>query len=297
MKALVFGVGGQDGHYLAQLLLARGVDVVGVSRSPGDWIVGDVGDLELVERLVREQRPDYVFHLAAHSTTRHEALFDNHRAISTGTLNILESAKRHAPRAKIFLSGSAMQFANDGTPIDEATPFAPLSHYAVARIQSVLAGRYYRRAFELPVYVGYFFNHDSPLRSEQHVNQKIVAAVTRIAAGSGETLQLGNIEVRKEFNFAGDAVEAIWTLLDQEQVFEAVIGSGRAYRIADWVDYCFRAIGRNWADHVELSSAFVPEYQCLVSRPALIESLGWKPKVDFEAFARLMLEGARDRRL
>src|SRR3954470_21931896 len=180
MKSLLFGAAGQDGHYLARLLAARGATGVGVSRSAGDWIAGDVGDFGLVERLVREHRPDHIFHLAANSTTRHQALFENHRTIGTGTINILESVKLHSPSTKVFLAGSAMQFRNQGAPIDEATPFAPLSHYAVERIHSVNAGRYYRAAFGISVYVGYFFNHDSPLRTERHVNQKIAAAVRRI---------------------------------------------------------------------------------------------------------------------
>ena len=168
MKAIIFGRNGQDGHYLAQLLAAHDVEVVGVSRSAGDWEIGDIADFELVERLLRVHQPAYVFHLAANSSTRHDALFDNHRAISTGTINVLECARRHVPTAKVFLSGSAMQFVNRGQPIDETTPFAASSAYSVARIHSVYAGRYYRERFGLPVYVGYFFNHDSPLRSERH---------------------------------------------------------------------------------------------------------------------------------
>jgi GDPmannose 4,6-dehydratase len=291
MKALLFGAAGQDGHYLTRLYAERGATVIGVSRSPGEWLTGDVGDFEFVEKLVKDSRPDHVIHLAANSTTRHEALFENHRAISGGTLNILESVKLHSPRTKVFLAGSAVQFRNDGTPIDESTPFAPLSHYAVARIHSVQAGRYYRTAFGTPVYVGYFFNHDSPLRTERHVNQKVAAAVRRIAAGSAEALELGDLEVRKEFNFAGDVAEAVWTLLNQERVSEAVIGSGIAHRIADWVECCFARIGRNWRDHVRVIPAFVPEYSSLVSNPALIKSLGWSPRVGFEEFAALMVEG------
>src|SRR5205085_129762 len=144
--------------------------------------------------------PDYIFHLAANSTTRHEAVFDNHAAISTGAINILEAAYRHSFQSRVFLSGSAAQFENDGTPIDEDTPFAALNPYAVSRIHSVYAGRYYR-SLTLKVYVGYFFNHDSPLRTERHVNQKIALAARKIAAGSREKLEIGDASVKKEFNF------------------------------------------------------------------------------------------------
>jgi GDPmannose 4,6-dehydratase len=217
-------------------------------------------------------------------------LFSNHEAISTGTLNILESVKVHCPAAVVFLSGSAMQFKNEGLPINELTEFEASSPYSVARIQSVYAGRYYRKAFGLKVYTGYFFNHDSPLRTENHVNQKIVRAVQRIEKGSGEKLELGNIEVYKEFNFAGDVVNAVWELVNQQTVFEAVIGSGNAFSIKEWVKYCFEKANRNWEDFVVIKDAYIPEYQMLVSDPMLIKSLGWEPNTNFYQLADMMLE-------
>jgi GDPmannose 4,6-dehydratase len=290
MKSIIFGVNGQDGYYLTNLLALNGIDVIGVSRGVGNWIKGDVTDLALVEALISTQQPDYVFHFAAHSTTRHSALFANHQAISTGTLNILESVKLHCAKARVFLSGSAMQFENRGLPISEKTPFDAKSPYAVARIQSTYAGRYYRQAFSLNVYLGYLFNHDSPMRTEQHVNKKITAAINRIANGSNEKLELGNLEVRKEFNYAGDVVEAIWRLVNQDAVFEAVIGSGDSHSIREWTEYCFAKVNKNWADFVEVRKDFVPEYQALVSNPVLIKSLGWEPKVTFCQLADMMLE-------
>lgn len=288
MRALIFGASGQDGHYLTQLFNKENIEVVGVSRSQGG-IKGDVGDYACVEGLIKQHRPDYVFHLAANSTTRHDALFDNHRTIETGTLNILESVRLHCPGTRVFLSGSAMQFANNGSPINEETPFEASSPYSVARIQSVYAARYYRSTFGLQVYVGYFFNHDSPLRTEQHVNQKIVLAVKRIAEGSDEKLVLGNIDVEKEFNFAGDVVEAVWTLVNQSDVYEAVIGCGETHSIKEWVETCFRRINKTWQDHVIVDQDFVPEYKVLVSNPQRIKSLGWTPKVGFVQLADLMM--------
>ncbi len=290
MKALIFGISGQDGFYLKQLLIEKGVEVFGVAPSEGDWTRGDIGDFSFVEMLIKKHRPDYVFHFAAISTTKHSALFDNHKAISTGTLNILESVRLYCPKAKVFLSGSAMQFKNENLPIDEKTPFEASSSYSVARIQSVYAGRYYRNTFDLHVYVGYFFNHDSLLRTEQHVNQKIVATIKRIINGSGEKLELGNINVKKEFNFAGDIVSAIWILINQDTVFEAVIGSGKAHSIKDWAEYCFKKVGKNWQDYVVIKKDFTAEYEILVSNPKLIESIGWEPKIDFFQLADLMME-------
>jgi GDPmannose 4,6-dehydratase len=289
MNAIIFGANGQDGYYLTKLLAQQQVNVIGVSRK-GNGIIGDIGDFGFTEALIKKHTPDYIFHFAANSTTRHYALFENHHSISTGTLNVLESVKLHSPFTKVFLSGSAMQFKNEGLPIDEQTPFEARSPYAVARIQSVYAGRYYRDVFGIAVYAGYFFNHDSPLRSEQHVNQKIAKAALRIAAGSSEKLELGNITVQKEFNYAGDTVEAVWKLVNQTEIAEVVIGSGAAYSIEDWLVYCFKKINKNWRDHVTIKEDFVPEYKILVSNPQLIKSLGWQPEVNFYQLADMMME-------
>ena len=290
MKAIIFGVNGQDGYYLNELLSLSKVEVIGISPFDDVWIKGDVADFSFVEDLIKNHQPEYIFHFAANSTTHHSALFDNHKAISTGTLNILESVKLHRSTARVFLSGSAMQFKNEGLPIDEKTPFAAGSAYSVARIQSVYAGRYYRDVFGLQVYMGYFFNHDSPLRTEKHVNQKIAATTKRIANGSKEILELGNIDVQKEFNYAGDIVEAVWLLVNQTAVFEAVIGSGKAYSIRDWIEYCFKKIGKSWQDFVFVKQDFVPEYKILVSNPKLINSIGWQSKTDFYQLADMMMD-------
>jgi GDPmannose 4,6-dehydratase len=287
MKALIFGINGQDGYYLSHLLKENQIEVVGISRT-GHFIRGSVADYSFVEKQIKLHNPTYVFHLAANSTTQHYALFENHETISTGTLNILEAVYKFSPKTKVFLSGSAMQFENKGLPIDENTPWSASSPYSVARIQSVYAGRYYRE-LGIEVYVGYFFNHDSPLRSEKHVNQKIVKAVQRIKQGTLEKIELGNIEVKKEFNYAGDIVEAVWKLVNQDTIFEVVIGCGKAYSIKDWLECFFEMINKNWQNFVDIKQNFVPEYHILVSNPKLIKSLGWEPKVNFLQLAKMMM--------
>jgi GDPmannose 4,6-dehydratase len=291
MKAIIFGANGQDGALLSKLLKEKNIDVIDVSRSTGRFM-GDVADYGFVEALIKNHSPDYIFHFAANSSTRHETLFDNHQAISTGALNILESVHQYCSHAKVFLSGSAMQFRNDETPIDERTPFEASSPYSIARIQSVYAGRYYRTTFGMAVYCGYLFNHDSRLRSERHINQKIVSAVNRIANGSNEKLELGNIDVEKEFNYAGDIVEAIWILVNQDDVFEAVIGCGEAHSIKEWLEYCFKKINKNWKDFVVINPNYKAEYKILVSNSTLLRSLGWHPKVNFNELADMMLVAA-----
>ena len=287
--ALIIGANGQDGFYLNELLQREGITVIKVSRK-GCTLNGDVSDYTFIEHVIRQYLPDFIFHFAANSTTQHRSLFENHLSICTGTLNVLEATRLYCPAAKVFISGSALQFLNEGKPIDELTPFDGSSPYAVARIHSVYASRYFRKVFSMKVYVGYFFNHDSPLRTEQHINQRIVRAVQKISSGNKDKLLLGNIDVRKEFNFAGDIVEAVWKLINQELVYEAVLGCGKTYSIKDWVIYCFEKMKLNWNEYVITDKEYIPEYNILVSNPRLIFQMGWKPRVDFHQLADLMLK-------
>jgi GDPmannose 4,6-dehydratase len=215
-------------------------------------------------------------------------LFENHETISTGTFNILEAAYKFSSHTKVFLAGSGLQFVNEGKPISENDPFEARDPYSVSRIQSVYAGRYYR-SLGLKVYAGYFFNHDSPLRSERHINKKIALAVNRIARGSKEVIEVGDINVKKEFSFAGDVAEAVWTLVNQENYFEAVIGSGKAYSIKNWIETCFQLKGMNWEPYVTEKNDFVSQYEILVSDPRLINSLGWNIKIGIQQLASMMI--------
>ncbi|MCG5060486.1 MAG: GDP-mannose 4,6-dehydratase [Limnoraphis sp. WC205] len=288
MKSLILGANGQDGYYIKKLCEAKGIPCIGISRS-GDWLHGDISDYKQVEDLVKTHEPTYIFHLAAKSTTRHDALFENHETISTGTINVLESVRRHSPDSKIFIAGSGVQFHNDGNPISEGNPFEPSSPYAVARIQSVYAARYYR-SLGIKAYVGYLFHHESPLRKPNHVSQKVVLAAKRIAEGSEEKLQMGDVSVAKEWTFAGDVASGIITLVEQDNIFEAVIGSGKTYTIQDWIEVCFSNLGLDWRTHLEETENFKAEYKRLVSNPALIKSLGWEAKVRFSELAAMMIQ-------
>ena len=287
MKAIIFGANGQDGYYLHEICKVKVIEVIGVSRS-GDWVCGDVSSYKYVEELIIKHLPSYIFHLAANSTTRHDALFENHATISTGTLNILEAAKIHCPNAKVFITGSGVQFKNEGQPISESDPFEASSPYAISRIQSVYAARYYR-SLGMKTYVGYLFHHESEMRKPNHVSQKIVLAAKRIAAGSDEILELGDITVEKEWTYAGDVVKGILTLVEQDNIFEATIGSGVTYTIKDWLDVCFGLLGLGWRDRVQLKDKFVSEYNRLVSNPNTINSIGWFPSVTLENLAKIML--------
>lgn len=285
---MIFGINGQDGYYLNQLLQKEGIEVIGISRRNPDWVIGDVSNTEQVSQLIKYYKPDFIFHLAANSTTRHDALFENHQTISTGTLNILEAVHRYSSTSKVFISGSALQFKNVGKPISEEDPFEGGSPYSIARIHSVYAARYYR-SLGLQTYVGYFFHHDSPLRGQHHLNKKITDAVKRIKKGSDEVLQIGSIDVIKEYNYAADIVNAIWLFVNQDAISEAVIGSGKGYSVKDWLQICFDKVGKDWKEFVVLQENFKPEFASLVSDPRSIKSLGWMPSMDISDLAEIML--------
>lgn len=291
MKALIFGASGQDGYYLQELCKLKGIEPIGVSRS-GNGYLGNVADYGQVGQLIKQHLPIYVFHLAANSTTRHDALFENHDTISTGTLNILEAVKKHSPASKVFITGSGLQFKNVGNPISEHDEFEANSAYSVARIHSVYAARYYR-SIGIRAYVGYLFHHESPHRKASHVSKMVALAAQRIAEGSNEILEIGDIAVRKEWTYARDVMQGIMTLLDQNEVFEATVGSGLAYSIEDWLELCFTLIGREWHDHVRLRPGFVSEYKQLVSNPKTINDLGWQPSTTLPDLARMMMRAEK----
>ncbi len=288
VTAVIFGANGQDGYYLGELLKDKGIKVIGISRS-GDFLRTDISSFEEVCYLIGKVQPEYIFHLAANSTTRHDALFENHETIATGTLNILEAVKKFSPSSKVFISGSGLQFRNEGVPIKETDPFEANDPYSVSRIQSVYAARYFRN-LGLKVYVGYFFNHDSPLRSERHVTKKISAAVQRIAAGSNEKLEIGDLKVIKEWSYAEDVVKGIWLLVNQDIILEANISSGEGYSIREWTEKCFKYANRDYLNYIKENHNFVSPYKSLISDNSTIASIGYKPAVSFTDLVKLMMD-------
>jgi GDPmannose 4,6-dehydratase len=262
---------------------------MGVSRSE-EGIQGDVSDYNFVLSTIKKYQPTYVFHLAANSTVAHDALFENHETISTGTLNILASVKIESPSTKIFITGSGVQFKNDGLPISENSPFEASSPYAVARIQSAYAARYFR-SMGIRAYVGYLFHHESPLRRSHHMSQRIVRFVQRLRNNGGsEKLELGDISVEKEWGFAGDIAAGILALVEQDEVFEATIGTGIAYTIEHWLNLCFGHIDKDWKEYVKLRSDFTPEFNKMVSNPDTMRSINWTHKTSVSQLARLMMD-------
>jgi GDPmannose 4,6-dehydratase len=286
--AIIFGANGQDGYYLNALLSSIGLNVIRISRTSGD-LIGSIGDFNFVSNIIKKYLPEYVFHFAANSSTHHSTLFENNESISNGTLNLLEAIKLYSKETKVFISGSAMQFQNDNEVISINTPFEHSSLYSVARIHSVYTARYYRDVFDLKVYIGYLFNHDSSFRSERHINQKIAQTAIRIKNGSKELLEIGDLDVQKEFNYAGDIVNAIWVFINQNNIYEIIIASGKLNSISDWVEICFAQCGLDWNKYVRPFNGFISPYKKLYGDASQIKSIGWTPKLDIEGLATIML--------
>jgi GDPmannose 4,6-dehydratase len=291
---VIFGAAGQDGQYLTGYHRERGERVLGFSRRAGPGVDAlDVSEGGGVAELVRATRPRILYQLAAASTTRHDALWANHAAIATGTLNVLEAALAHSPSTRVVVIGSALQFENRGEPIRETDPFAATSPYAVARIHAAFAARYYRSR-GLRAYVGYLFHHESPLRRLSHLSARICADVAAIARGEGAagSIEVGDSSVEKEWGFAGDVAVGLATLAGQDEIFEAVVGTGTAYSVATWIERCFAYVGISPAGRVREIPGFKAEYPRIVSSPDTLRGLGWAPRIELDELVAMMMRNA-----
>lgn len=289
-KAVIFGGGGQDGFYLTELLRSRNYHVICTARGRQNIINCDVSDFVSVHSLLTTHQPSFIYNFAAKSTTSHEAVFANQKAIVDGTLNILESARIVCPHARIFITGSALQFENNGQGIHEEFPLVNSSIYATQRNCSLQLARLYRKEFGLLVYFGYLFHHDSPFRSDNHIASKIINYGVAIKKNKIGSIELLNPLFEKEWTFSGDTMEAVQMLMEQETIFEAVIGSGNPFSIKDWGVLCFDMLGLQFEKHLNYSNQNNWRHERIFCQPRLIYSLGWSPKVGFRELAQLMLK-------
>jgi GDPmannose 4,6-dehydratase len=286
-KALILGAAGQDGFYLEKLLTEAGVEAFCAARERQGYLPCDVGDFDQVLSLVKALRPNYLFHLAAVSSADHSALFPNERAIVDGTMHVLEAARQFAPSCRVFIAGSALQFKNCGSAIDENSPLSFSSAYAAQRNASVFMARYFRESFRMPVFVGYFFHHDSPRRSSQHMAQKIATAAKNASLGLEAKLEVEDWNFKKEWTYAGDAMEAVWAIVSQDSHYEFVIGSGIPYSIKEWAQECFSQVGKDYQNYI--TSRKNGPSETITCNPALLLSCGWKARVSFSELASMMV--------
>ena len=310
--ALIFGISGQDGSYLSQLLLTKGYRVVGSSRDAQisrfsnltrlkireqvEVESASLNDFRSVLQVLKKVRPDEVYNLAGQSSVglSFDQPVESFESISIGTLNLLEAIRFLEAPIKIYNAGSSECFGNtDGHPADELTPFRPRSPYAVAKAAAFWQMANYREAYGLFACSGLLFNHESPLRPQRFVTRKIVTAACRIAAGMNEKLELGNISVERDWGWAPEYVEAMWLMLQQDTPDDYVIATGETNRLEDFVDGVFTPLGLNWREHVETNQNLFRPTDILTVRAnpgKAALKLGWKARYMMQDVARMMVE-------
>lgn len=298
--ALICGISGQDGAWLAQLLLAKGYGVWGTSRDAQGSSFANLirlgirdrvrllsigpGDFRSVFMALKQSRPDEVYFLAGQSSVglSFEQPAETMQSNVLGMLNILEACRMVEYPIRLYHAGSSESFGDtDGHAANEKTPFHPRSPYAVAKASAFWLVNNYREAYRLFACTGILFNHESPLRPERFVTQKIISAACRIAKGSSEKLQLGRLDIARDWGWAPEYVEAMWLMLQQDSPDDYVIATGQTHTLESFVSKAFAAFDLDWRQHVEQNSDLFRPTDLLISRadPSKAEvKLGWKSK-------------------
>lgn len=315
--ALITGITGQDGSYLAELLLAKGYEVHGVVRRSSSFNTaridhlyrdrhqadvrltlhhGDLGDGMSLMRILRQVRPDEVYNLGAQSHVR--VSFDQPEFTcdvgGLGALRMLECVRDTCPAARLYQASSSEMFGNaTAGPIDERTPFDPRSPYAAAKAFAFHITRNYRAAYGLFAVNGILFNHESPRRGETFVSRKVTRAAARIKLGLQDELFLGNLDARRDWGFAGDFVEAMWRMTTHETPDDFVIGTGESHTVRELCETAFGLLDLDYRLHVRIDPRYFrpTEVDCLLANPARAQRvLGWTPRVRFHALVKMMVE-------
>ena len=308
--ALITGITGQDGSYLAELLLAKGYRVVGVVRrsstTPYERIAHLVDRVELLSAdlldqhslvdAMRESRPDEIYNLAAQSFVQtswtQPVLTGEFTAL--GVTRMLEAMRKACPEARFYQASSSEMFGKVvETPQRESTPFWPRSPYGVAKVYGHWITVNYRESFGLYAVSGILFNHESPRRGLEFVTRKVTDGVARVALGLQNELRLGNLDARRDWGFAADYVEAMWRMLQQDEPDDYVVGTGQTWSVRQLCELAFSSQGLNWEDHVVIDEKFMrpAEVDLLVADPAKAKrTLKWEPKVGFRELVEMMVD-------
>ncbi len=311
-KALISGISGQDGAYLARLLLEKGYQVYGTARDAQVTsfhnlkILGIRQDVNLFSMALNDFRsvlqtlskvqPDEIYNLAGQSSVglSFEQPVETLESLAVGTLNLLEAMRFLQLPSKLYSAGSSECFGNTGgKEADEATAFYPRSPYAVAKATAHWEVANYREAYSLFACTGILFNHESPLRPERFVTRKIIATACRIAGGSKEKLQLGNISIARDWGWAPEYVEAMWRMLQQTQPKDYVIATGETNTLEDFVVEVFTQLGLDWQGYVSTDPSLLRPSEIMISRGKPLKAekeLGWKAQYRMRDVVRMMLE-------
>jgi len=318
MRALICGVSGQDGAYLAQLLLGKGYEVFGTSRDVNARAFSGLEALGIRERVrllsmsiidfrsvlqvLQKVQPREVYNLSGQSSVglSFDQPVETFESISVGTLNLLEAIRYHQPQIRLYNAGSGECFGDTGAQAaDESTRLAPSSPYAVAKSTAYWTVATYRTAYKLFATTGLLFNHESPLRPTRFVTQKVVSAAVRIAAGSAERLTLGNMRIVRDWGWAPEYVDAMWRMLQQETPEDFVIATGQSFTLEQFVDAAFREVGLDWRKHVDVDPNLLRPYDHEVAHAnpdRAHQRLGWKAQHAMSDVVRMMVATARENR-
>lgn len=313
-KALITGITGQDGAYLSQFLLEKGYQVYGLVRrlsTPNYWrleelgikdkieiLDGDLTDQDSLNNAVKQSAPDEVYNLAAQSfvATSWKQPILTAEVDALGVIRILNSVRDFAPNAKFYQASSSEMYGNsNGQDVkDEDTPLHPTSPYAISKLFGHWITVNYRESYGMFTCSGILFNHESPLRGIEFVTRKITDGVARIKLGLADKLSLGNLDAKRDWGFAGDYVEAMWLMMQQEKPDNYVVSTGETHSVRDFCKEAFKAVGiENWQDYVVADERYMRPSELKVLQGGSNKAknvLGWEAKVKFEELVKMMVE-------
>jgi len=315
-KALITGITGQDGSYLAEFLLSKGYEVHGIIRRASTFNTaridhiyvdphepyarlflhyGDLSDSDQISNIIYNIKPDEVYHLGAQSHVR--VSFDipeyTGNITALGTTRILETIKRSGNNVKFYQACSSEMFGNSPSPQSEETPFKPRSPYAIAKLYAYWATVNYRDGYNLFACNGILFNHELPRRGETFLTRKVTMAIANILAKKQEFLYLGNLDAKRDWGYAPEYVEAMWKILQLDEPEDFVIGTGEAHSVKEFIEEAFAYVGLNWEQYVKIDPRYFrpTETEELVANSGKARKiLGWEPKIKFEDLVKIMVD-------
>jgi len=309
-KALITGITGQDGSYLAELLLSKGYKVTGMVRRAStetfdriqhikdqiELVQGDLLDQFSLVSIMEKVQPDEIYNLAAMSfvpTSWSQPILTG-EFTGLGVTKILEAMRRVCPKAHFYQASSSEMFGRViETPQTERTPFYPRSPYGVAKVYGHFITVNYRESYDLFALSGILFNHESPRRGKEFVTRKITDAVARIKMGKQKELRMGNLDAKRDWGFSGDYVRAMWMMLQQDKPEDYVVATGETHSVREFLQIAFSHVGLNYEDYVVVDPAFIrpAEVDLLLGDPTKAKTqMGWKPEVSFEQLVTMMVD-------
>lgn len=316
MKAFITGITGQDGSYLAELLIDKGYEVHGVIRRSSSFNTGridhlykdqhvndvklflhygDISDSSNLTNLVYDIQPDEIYHLGAQSHVKVSFDMPEYTGDITGigTVRLLEAIRKSGVKAKYYQASSSEMFGAAPPPQSELTPFQPQSPYACAKLYSYWLAKNYREGYGMFTCNGILFNHESPRRGETFVTRKITKGIAKIFNGQAEKIYLGNLDAKRDWGYAKDYVEAMWLMLQQDKPDDYVIATGETHSIKEFLEVAFSYVNADWRNYVEIDKKYFRpnEVDVLLGDYSKAKKvLGWEPKLRFKELVELMVE-------